>query len=403
MIKSIGDAARDYRLNITMIMDTIIRDAANKADDAPSGEQMTLQKFHLRDDQQKEVESLTSEIILHQITPAEIVQFGFTAEKGLQDTLDGFLSRLDKGSSDQVFKLFEKLEKGVEDANLPDVLKKIQNSKPSLMARILGIFRGKNYKQISQETYEKIKDMLSGKTQTLAYHVNQLEKDLYNSIQKLNTELQSLDELKKSYHVHMEKFGVVAAAAEIGLTRAKAYLEEQTKANADTLQDNPILQAQLHELQHKYQLLESRTLSLVGAYLRLPADHVIIQQVEQAGIATLQETTITASSRFASIKTTLLAVNGAFNVKAVQQIADRQAKMDQQLQMVRSQITKEIVNTAYTAPGDNRLAQAAQIEKIIADAHEIKELVKKAQGVNEEKFKVARARFEEARKQLSNL
>lgn len=384
-------------------MDSIMRDSVNPTDDAAAGEQITLQKYHLRDDQHQEVESLTSEIILHQITPAEIVQFGFSAEKGLQDTLDGFLSKLDRGSSDQVFKLFERLEKGVEDANLPDVLKKIQNTKPSLMARILGVFRGKNYKQISQEAYEKIKDLLSGKTQTLAYHVNQLEKDLYNSIQKLNTELQSLDQLKKSYHLHMEKFGVVAAAAEVGLNRAKAYLEAEIKENADAAQDNPVIQSRLQELQHKYQLLESRALSLVGAYMRLPADHVIIQQIEQAGIATLQETTITASSRFASIKTTLLAVNGAFNVKSVQQIADRQAKMDQQLQMVRSQITKEIVNTAYSAPGDNRLEQASQIEKIIADAREIKELVKKAQGVNEEKFRTARARFEEVRKQLSSL
>ena len=136
----------------------------------------------------------------------------------------------------------------------------------------------------------------------------------------------------------------------------------------------------------KVQLLESRTLSLVGSYMRLPADHIIIQQIEQAGVATLQETTITAASRFSSIKTTLLAVNGAFNVKAVQQIAERQAKMDEQLQKVRSQITKEIVTTAMSNPGDNRLEQAAQIEKIIADAVEIKTLINKAQAINEEKF-----------------
>jgi hypothetical protein len=99
--------------------------------------------------------------------------------------------------------------------------------------------------------------------------------------------------------------------------------------------------------------------------------------------------------------TTLLAINGAFNVKNVQHMAQKQAVMDQQLQQIRSQLTKEIVTTAIASPGDNRLEQVAQIEKIIQDAKDIRELIKTAQEVNDSKFRTARDKFEMLRNQLS--
>ena len=94
---------------------------------------------------------------------------------------------------------------------------------------------------------------------------------------------------------------------------------------------DPVAQARLAELRDKLRLLESRALALEGTYTRLPADQMVIQQIEQAGIATLQETATTVASRFASIKMTLLSIQGAFAVRSVQQLAGRQAKLDQQL------------------------------------------------------------------------
>ncbi|MEQ8812055.1 MAG: hypothetical protein RIE59_23510, partial [Imperialibacter sp.] len=90
-----------------------------------------------------------------------------------------------------------------------------------------------------------------------------------------------------------------------------------------------------------------------------------------------------------------------FNVKSVQQIAQKQAVMDQQLQQIRSQLTKEIMTTAMASPGDNRLEQVDQVEKIIQDAREIRDLMKKAQEINEGKFRTAREKFVELRSQLS--
>ena len=130
---------------------------------------------------------------------------------------------------------------------------------------------------------------------------------------------------------------------------------------------------------------------------------MVIQQIEAAGIATLQETATTVSSRFASIKMTLLAIHGAFAVKSVQQIAERQARLDQQLTQLRGQATKDVAIAAAKAPGDNRVAQAQQIAAIITQTREIHELVETAKQETEAKFEAARQMFEQSRAELAAL
>ena len=58
---------------------------------------------------------------------------------------------------------------------------------------------------------------------------------------------------------------------------------------------------------------------------------------------------------------------------------------------------------AAQAPGENRLAQAQQIEQIIATTKEIHGLVEAARKSTEEKFEQARQRFAAARQELASL
>ena len=183
----------------------------------------------------------------------------------------------------------------------------------------------------------------------------------------------------------------------------RGCVERLLRCLHDPLECQIMGQARLRELHDKLRLLESRALALEGTYTRLPADQMVIQQIEAAGIATLQETATTVSSRFASIKMTLLAIHGAFAVKSVQQIAERQARLDQQLTHLRGQATKDVAVAAAKAPGDNRVAQAQQIAAIITQTREIHELVEAAKQDTEAKFETARQMFEKSRADLAAL
>ncbi|MFH1661182.1 MAG: hypothetical protein WA049_11955 [Ferribacterium limneticum] len=355
----------------------------------------------LRPEQVPQAEQALAALDFADVPSGDIIKIGLGAEQALQKTLDGFLARLDKKTASKVFALFGRLEKGVDDAKLPEILEKIQQGEaPGFFAGLLAKLTGRKPEEAFREFMQEIGELISIRTQTLADEMVRLEGELSKEMKTLFGELQALESLKQSYGTHFASFTVDAAVARAFLEKARQYVAQQTAA-ADPADVSA--QARLRELQDKLSLLESRALALEGTYTRLPADQMVIQQIEAAGIATLQETATTVSSRFASIKMTLLAIHGAFAVKSVQQIAERQARLDQQLTQLRGQATKDVAIAAAKAPGDNRVAQAQQIAAIITQTREIHELVETAKQETEAKFEAARQMFEQSRAELAAL
>ena len=355
----------------------------------------------LRPDQMPQAEQALAALDFATIPSGDVIKIGLDAEQGLQRTLDGFLARLDRNTAAAVFNLFGQLEQGVEDAKLPEILDKLQNGeKPGFMGSLLGRFRGKRADEVAADLLAQVGDLISGRTKTLADRMMTLEGQLSAEMGKLFGELQSLEALKRSYGDHFGQFTVAAAVARALLERARAFVAAE-EAGLNAL--DPVAQSRLMEMKDKLRLLESRALALEGTYTRLPADQMVIQQIEQAGIATLQETATTVASRFASIKMTLLSIQGAFAVKSVQQLAGRQARLDQQLTELRGRALKDVAVTAAAAPGENRLAQARQIEGIIATTNEIHGLVAAARAKTDESFAEARQKFAAARQELATL
>ena len=355
----------------------------------------------LRPEQMPQAEAALAALDFAALPSGDVIRIGLDAEQALQRTLDGFLQRLDRSTAAQVFALFGQLEQGVEDAKLPEILDRLQNGdKPGFLGSLMSRVRGKRPDEVAAEVLAQLGDLIAGRTRTLADRMTGLEGQLAGEMAKLFDELQSLEALKRSYGQHFGEFTVAAAVARALLDRARAYVAgEEAALNAV----DPVAQTRLMELKDKLRLLESRALALEGTYTRLPADQLVIQQIEQAGIATLQETATTVASRFASIKMTLLSIQGAFAVRSVQQLAGRQASLDRQLTELRGRALKDVAVTAAQAPGENRLAQAQQIEGIIAATNEVHDLVTAARKRTDENFEDARQRFAAARAELASL
>lgn len=362
---------------------------------------MNMGAIVLSGEQVQKAEAAVSALDFGALASGDIVNLGLDAEQALQRTLDGFLSRLDRNSSGKLFDLFGRLEKGVDDANLPELLQKLhEGERPGLLGGLLARFGGKSADQSARQLMDDLAALISGRTQTLAAKMQQIEGELSGEMQTLFAELRSLEQLKRAYSAHFSDFTVAAAAARGFLDKARAYVtSESAKLQAGDISG----QTRLRELEDKLRLLESRALALEGVYTRLPADQIVIQQIEQAGVATLQEVATTVASRFASIKMTLLSIHGAFAVKSVQQLSARQAKLDEQLQKVRAGTLKDVAVAAASAPGDNRLAQAQQIENIVASTKEIHGLIETAKRQSDEKFATARQKFARAREELAAL
>lgn len=335
------------------------------------------------------------------MSPAEITMLGHDAERSLTQTLDGFLTNIDRAKNPKLFALFDRLQDGVVDAKLPELLVQIQNGDKSLKARIAGIFSKKALAKAAQDAYQATCDLVAGRTKSLTSVMNSLETELATALQELLGELHNMETLKENYRDRIDDFAIATAVTHAFVQQARQFVEGKRQlqlANPDALS-----QSDLQEYEVKLELLESRALALEGVYSRLPADQLVIQQIQSAGVQTLQETATTATARFSSIKTTLIALHGALQVKGVQQLAAKNADLDRQLAQVRGSLMKEVVTTAANAPGDNRLEQARQLQALITLTGEVHDLVERARQENTKKFAAASTMFASARSDLANL
>lgn len=351
----------------------------------------------LNDDDQEQARQVLAGLSIEVIALRDIALLGSPAEQSLHRTLDGFLGRIDQFSNPELFKLFEGLNQKVEAENLPALAEKILNQEPSLWVRFISLFNPKRLAKAKQFLFEEARRLASGKTKTLSDVVATMERQLAEEQTKLVGEIQAMEQLKEAYRNNYLEFCIAVAVAEAFLARSKEDVVT-VKAGLDlTKVEDKILS---DELDDKLQALESRSLALQGTLARLPADHEVIRQIQVAGVGTLQEVSTTASSRFASIKMTLLSLHGALSVRGLQKLAQQGADLDANLQGVREMMVKDVVTTAANAPGDNRLAQAEQLKAVVASARELATIVQASRENNQKKFATARTMFAEAQKEM---
>jgi hypothetical protein len=320
----------------------------------------------------------------------DIASLGRDAEQGLHRTLDSFLAQIDRFDNVRLFALLDALREDVDQEDLPALAERILNNPPSLWQRALGFFNKKALARALAMAWEETQRIASGKTRNLTHKVAQLERELATEQARLAHEIDTLEQLKDSYRDRFEDF-LLATAYLKGLV-AKA--DDQTRALAAT---NSFA---MDEAQQKLQALQSRALALEGTLSRLPSDQLVIRQLQNAGLATWQETSTTAAARFASIKMTLLTLHGALMTQGVQRLSDQGRALDENLSAVQARLLGQVVDKSANLAGDNRVAQAQQVQAIVAQSKALQDIVTRARSSNALKFDQAKQLLAQAQQDM---
>lgn len=323
------------------------------------------------------------------IPMASISTLGQEAEQALHKRLDEFLATIDKVSSPQMFVLLDKLSDTISAENLPEVASRILDAKPSIGARLMGLVNRKALRAAADKAYVEACRLAQGKTKTISDVVNQMERDLAQEHQKLVKMLMQLDTLKDSYRTSYLEFGAATAMLYGLLAKGKS---EVAALAAEPHDPNALADAE-----NKLIALESRVLAVEATLTKLPADQIMLREIQQAGFSTMQEISTTASGRFANIKRTLIKIHAARMTRDVQRLDQRGAELDANLATVGRNLSREIITQAAHAPGDNRLAQANQVKALVEEAASLKQLVNEAKALNQTKFAQARTVLADAR------
>jgi hypothetical protein len=355
-------------------------------------------KVTLSEEEQAVVGQNLASLSIRSISLPDLATFASEPEENLGNVLSGFLSRIDMFDNPQIFKLVDELGEQVEGQKLDKLADRIMNAKPTRIQQFQMLFMSKKARRaLLDQIFGAIQDVARNSTTTLQTVVDNLDKKLQIEQAKLMGEIGVMTELKDRYKISFREFAMSVAIADAFLEKARSEVNDYEKSMDS---NDPAQRTELAELKAKLQALESRALALEGTYTRLPADQLVIGQLEGAAISTLQETTTTAAQRSNSIKMTLVTLNTAMVARSTQRVAEEGKAIDQNLAAVRGKVTAQVVDYAANAPGNNRLDQANQIKKIVAETEALVGIVDAARTANKQKFATARTTLEQARKDM---
>ncbi len=346
------------------------------------------------------IEQQVKEFDFIAISMSQIALLGNEAEVSLQKTLDSFLQKITEAENPKIFKLVQKLKESVNSQNLPELAENILDPKTNFLGKFLGFINKNALIKAKDEAFESVRALASSKTKSLVDIVNNMEQEFKKELVKLEKELQNMEQLKQAYAKEFKNFVVTAYAVQKFLEKAKKQVSEKQSSVAE---NDIVAQQNLRELESKLQALESRALALEGVMTRLPADQLVIQELQNAGFQTLLESYTTINSRFSSIKMTIITLNSALINKGVQRLEEEGATLDANLATIRNKVAKEVMTKAANAAGENRLAQANQIKSIVQSTNELMQIAEQAKVSNAEKFSQAKEIFTQARQELLSL
>ena len=331
------------------------------------------------------------------LSPVEISKLGFDAEMALNKVFDQFLTAIDRQKSPAMFRLMDQLNGAIEAERLDQLADKIiSGEKPTLMGRLAGMLSPAALRSAANKALMETAHLVSFKTKNLSDKVSALEVELATEMRSLETEMHGLDRVLQEYSRFREMFAQQA----LYLFNAHLFAKAQLEAMAPALEADSLLRMQAAQ---KLQALESRALAVEAGMTRLPADQLMLAQIQDSGMSTLQELATTASSRFASIKSNLLSLYSAYRVLEAQQLGQKGKELDENLGRMRNKLAQQAVTQASNAPGDNRLSQAQQIQSVIASTRELMEIANQARVNNQQKFAQTRELLAASRQEMLEL
>lgn len=359
-----------------------------------------LNSTHLASAQSEAIVAQVKSLSIKTLTLSDISALGAECETALHKSLGSFLDRIDKSQSPEIFRLVASLDTAIRAENLDGLADKIIKGDIGLLNRLLGTLSFRKLATARSAAFENLRLLVAGKARKLSSVIETMEKQVEAEKSKAIEEAQNLERLKDNYRLRFFEFATATIFLSTLLAKARQELAEIAADPSHGTQSGELTR---QEAQDKVQALESRALAVEGVFTKLPAEQLVIRQIQAAAIQTVQEVTTTTAGRFASIKMALLTLHAAMQVQSLQRTAQQGADLDLNLSRVRDRLSKQVVGSAAHAPGDNRLAQAQQIKAATQNIGELVEIVEKARAENTVKFAQARALLAQARSDLTTL
>jgi hypothetical protein len=344
-------------------------------------------------------EKLVTEFDLVKVDGPDIVLFGVEPQRKIAAKLDEILQEITKGNSPVLFELFDKIKKGVDQADLPSLEKDIREAQnvpfAQRMLQKVGLAKAGAY---LQKVTGELQKTLQAKSSSLLDLVKTTEGELQVKVQALVQDASKLSKLSLDFRQNFVDFDVYVDAGDQILALAKARLEEyKVKAQSGDILDVETAK----NFEQKVDLFENRLITIKTAMAQAPAELQSISLSQGAALTTLGETATASLQEFNSIKSALIKLSVNLQNQSLQSINNQRRELRDKLAVYGNQTLENVAVGAAKAQGINRLEDAQKLLENATKLREISEKVAKEQQANKQRFAEAQQKLLQSKAMFS--
>lgn len=351
-------------------------------------------------DQQTKALAFANQFDITTIQQQNIGMIGAEQDAAIHKCLTPFLERIEKSTSANIFKLVDAFNATIEKEDLGALADRILNSPPSAFDKFLGMFSKKALTKGMEKAWNETVDTVKGKTASMKKVIEKMEMDTALEQRKVYDEITVMESLKRSYATEYGNYITAVAGTFMFLEVAKSKVAAIAASIDPNDQQGNFY---LTELNSKLQVLESRYTVMETSLTRIPAEQASIAILTDASVKTLQESVGSSSATFASIKSTLISINGIIVTMGLQNSSKGTQNLNRNLLETRAKMLNQVVTTATESIGLARIEQAQQVKDVIAQTAAMYENKRKLELLNKDRFIQAQAILSDSRAQMLQL
>lgn len=316
----------------------------------------------------------------------------------LNKQLKVFTKKMSGVDTRGVFELMDDLTGTVGEVDLDGIWNKAKNAKPTILARILGLFNPQATKKSILKQFDALAQMIESRGISLESKFTSIEDDLRDKLDLLQNNIKMLDDSFALYYnafIQLRKQFILIRFMEHNFEKQLKVFKDQNADSQDLIMSNKLL-----GYERLLRELTTRRLLLHKTLIQLPVtsdQNARLVGVSQSLIAEIKNTILASMP---VIRMNFVGIKSAIDAERAFIVTDTTRNLEANSSASLARATGDLAVRSEQMYGKNRLDEAKRMDSLVDSMIELKEKTREAKKASQKDIEESQALLYNATEKL---
>lgn len=313
---------------------------------------------------------------IDRMTSKDVDAVGRKELEELNNQLKVFTKKMSGVDTRGVFELMDDLSNSVGEVDLEGVWTKAKNAKPTILARIFGLFNPQARKKSVMKQFDALAQMLEARGISLESKIGKIEDDLRVKVKALENNIKMLDEAFGLYYnafIQLRKQFILIRLMEYNYIKQLEVFKAQNQDSQDLIMNNKIL-----GYERVARELTTRRLLLHKTLIQLPVTSD--QNVRLVGVSRnlIAEIDNTILASMPVIRMNFVGIKSAIDAERAFIVTTATRNLEANSSALLAKTTGDLTVRTEQMYGQNRLEEARRMDMLVDSVIDLKSKAREA-------------------------